>query len=371
MVTLQRRPLAEFREKLKAHGIGGDAPNRHMIPLIHAKCFLSALPRWLDQRQLKPEPPAADPEKRPVFILGHWRSGTTFLQFLLNKDPAFFTQNKYQSLFPDGFYTTEQSLKPVLAWLLSLTRPVHEWQANISKSMAIDTPSEAELALISQLVPYTYHWAHFFPRSWQYYFRHYLLLEGLREDTYRKWQQAYGTFLNKLYQYHSSGRLLVKNPGDTARISALLGLYPHARFIFLHRHPYEVYYSNHRLWNNVQRSISLEQITQAEQQRLILTMYQWLHQAYQQQKSQLASDQLIEVAYEDLIAQPEAVLAAIYQQLNLKGFDQALPYFRSYIQENLNWPRQRYPYHPGDLALINHHWAFAFEEWGYRQQERA
>ena len=39
----------------------------------------------------------------PVFILGHWRSGTTFLHELLSKDTRFGYINFYKALFPCTF----------------------------------------------------------------------------------------------------------------------------------------------------------------------------------------------------------------------------------------------------------------------------
>ena len=50
----------------------------------------------------------------PIFILGHWRSGTTYLQTLLSDDPRFATSTLYRSLFADHFILTEPWLKPIL-----------------------------------------------------------------------------------------------------------------------------------------------------------------------------------------------------------------------------------------------------------------
>jgi hypothetical protein len=363
--------IRAFRRKLKEHRIGKEPHNRHIIPLIYTKCLLGALPRWFDSYTLQKPIPTYDPYKSPVFILGHWRSGTTFLQFLLNQDPGFKTPNKYESLFPDGFYTTEHILKPIIDRLLALTKPVSEWQQHISKSMDIDSPSEAELALISQLFPYTYHWAHIFPTWWAYYFHHYLFLEDLSEEAYHSWLYQYGYFLKKLYQFHANARLLIKNPGDTARVGDILKIFPKARFIFIHRNPYEVYSSNHRLWNHTQSSFSLEQISENEQDRLILQLYKRLHSAYFHQKTLLNNNQLVEIAYEDLMAKPEATLKQVYSQLQLPGFQEALPYFHAYLNQNITWKKHHYSFAPQAIKRVRHHWSFAFQAWGYHYTERA
>lgn len=38
--------------------------------------------------------------KDPVFIIGHWRSGTTFIHNVLSKDPQFGYCSTYQTVFP-------------------------------------------------------------------------------------------------------------------------------------------------------------------------------------------------------------------------------------------------------------------------------
>src|SRR4051812_41917392 len=43
----------------------------------------------------------------PLFVLGHWRSGTTHLHQLLAQDERFAFPNGYQTAFPRTFLTTE------------------------------------------------------------------------------------------------------------------------------------------------------------------------------------------------------------------------------------------------------------------------
>src|SRR4051794_3899053 len=43
----------------------------------------------------------------PVFILGHWRQGTTHLHNLLALDPQFAYPTLFQTLYPRSFLTTE------------------------------------------------------------------------------------------------------------------------------------------------------------------------------------------------------------------------------------------------------------------------
>src|SRR5688572_400947 len=43
----------------------------------------------------------------PVFVLGHWRSGTTHLHNLLATDERFAFPNNYQAIFPHAFLSME------------------------------------------------------------------------------------------------------------------------------------------------------------------------------------------------------------------------------------------------------------------------
>ena len=56
--------------------------------------------RWAESESGRPEP-------SPVFILGHYRSGTTHLQNLFATDPRLAHPNSYQATFPRTFLTTE------------------------------------------------------------------------------------------------------------------------------------------------------------------------------------------------------------------------------------------------------------------------
>ena len=42
----------------------------------------------------------------PLFILGHWRSGTTHMHNLLGKDPNHTYPTLWQVIFPDSFLVT-------------------------------------------------------------------------------------------------------------------------------------------------------------------------------------------------------------------------------------------------------------------------
>lgn len=70
-----------------------------------------------------------------------------------------------------------------------------------------------------------------------------------------------------------------------------------------------------------------------------------------------------------ILEAPEDTLGTIYDQIGLPGFEKALPYFRSYIRQNANWPKQEYAYYSDELEQIREEWVFAFKKWGYEALE--
>src|SRR3954469_14459801 len=118
--------------------------------------------------------------KPPLFILGHWRHGTTHLHNLLSLDPQFAFPTLYQTLYPRTFLTTEGIIPRLGSPLLLRTRP-HD-------NVAIDfgVPNEDELAILndSGLSPYL-SWA--FPRHADYYDR-FLTFRDASEDEVARWR---------------------------------------------------------------------------------------------------------------------------------------------------------------------------------------
>jgi hypothetical protein len=70
--------------------------------------------------------------KPPVFIIGHWRSGTTFLHELMSFDPQFCYVSLWNTLLPDSFLILNP-LKDFLSQFLPSTRPMDQVEFTFSK----------------------------------------------------------------------------------------------------------------------------------------------------------------------------------------------------------------------------------------------
>src|SRR6185436_9797907 len=77
----------------------------------------------------------------PLFVLGHWRSGTTHLHYLLGLDDRFACPNLYQVHYPHTFLCTERRFSGPTAFLLPRHRPYDNVR------LALDVPDEDEFAM--------------------------------------------------------------------------------------------------------------------------------------------------------------------------------------------------------------------------------
>lgn len=119
-------------------------------------------------------------------------------------------------------------------------------------------------------------------------------------------------------------RLLSKNPVDTARIPLLLEPYPDARFVFIHRSPYEVFPSTMNLHRTILGLTALQSVTNDDIESNVLEIYTQVMRQYLIDREQIPAGRLIEVAYADLDQSPQ--------------------------------------------HTVEHRWGFAFDEWDYARR---
>src|SRR5687768_2134430 len=88
--------------------------------------------------------------RAPVFILGHWRSGTTLLHELLVRDPRHGYPNTCQCFNPCHFLLTEQLVRRYFQWVL----PSRRIMDNMAVGWGRPQEDEFALALLGAPSPY-------------------------------------------------------------------------------------------------------------------------------------------------------------------------------------------------------------------------
>jgi len=301
----------------------------------------------------------------PVFIIGHWRSGTTHLHNLMCQDKNLGYVSTFQAMAPGFCMVGDKRVKPALA---ALARRRYPTRLIDNIPLAFDAPQEDEFALAT-MSPYSFVHAFTFPKHSASFFERYVLFDGLSEAVRAKWIRAYLAILRKATLRNGGRRLVTKNCGHSARIRTLLDLFPDAKFIFIHRNPYKVFLSTVHTHKTV---IPRSQLQNTDPERIearVLEFFTQLMQRYLADRSLIPAGNLVEIRYEDLEASPLNQLRSVYEALGLPGYDDAKQDFRLYIDSVSDYKKNAYEMNDDIVAKVNEHWQVAFDEWGYERLE--
>ncbi len=297
-------------------------------------------------------------EPDPVFLIGHWRSGTTHLQNVLNRDPQFGRVTLLQAAMPREYLLLSDGMKRRIGRLLPSTRLMD------NVPIANDVPWEEELALTA-VSRYSFYHVSFFPRCMERIFDESVMLDSGPEERIRQWEAAYLHFL-RMVQFEQPGRrLLLKNPANTARIRLLKERFPGARFIHLHRDPYKVFASSVHLYLRAQTAWGLQATSRDRVVAHVLASYPKLMHAFFDQRSLLKEGELVEVGFASFQEKPLKTLSFIYRKLGLDGFEEAVPHFQAYLESQRNYRKNELEWQEGEREAVATRWADIFERLGY------
>jgi len=294
----------------------------------------------------------------PLFILGHWRSGTTHLHNLIAQDTRQFAfANTYQVVNPHTFLSTEEANTRRFAWMVPKTRPMDSMELNFQ------VPQEDEFAPCLMSLRSLYLGVSF-PRREDDYAR-YLDFLNVPQAEIDEWKSAFVSFLKKLtFKYQRP--LVLKSPPHTARIRLLLELFPDARFVHIHRHPYEVYsscrhYYDTATWYSYLQRPDLDRIDER-----IIRRYTRLHDAFFAERHLIPEARFHEISFDELEREPIGTVKEIYQKLGLNDFDGFQPKLRQYVDSLAGYRKNRFEeLEPSSRELIAHEWNRSFETWNY------
>jgi omega-hydroxy-beta-dihydromenaquinone-9 sulfotransferase len=298
----------------------------------------------------------------PVFILGHYRTGTTYLQKLLASDPQFGCLTNYDSLFPNLNLLFGKRIKKVFQFLINVLKIKNPFFHD--SIVKLSEPAEEDDYLMNKASIYTAYWGLVFPRRWRDWLND---AELLSDPTYLEgWKKEYQKTL-KYATFKSRGKQLVlKNPPNTGRITQLLQLFPQAKFIFLYRNPFHLYYSIRNMWMKaILGFYSVQKIDEKELEEIIFEHFDYLHNKYETDKMRIPEGNLIEISYEELKADPHGVVKRIYSKLNLPGFSEAENELNQKINEESGYRNFRYNFDEKTIEKIKDRWGKYILQWNY------
>ena len=304
-----------------------------MATMVTMCSVINSYSRWKSESAYGAQANQITLAHHPIFVIGHWRTGTTFLHELMVQDAQFNFPNTYQCMAPHHFLRTERVLTACTSRLLPRQRVMD------NMDFSWNLPQEDEFALCNLGLPSPYlYWA--FPDCHDEA-RDALSLDTLSPDEQQRWTAGLNWFLKRL-TFNDGRQLILKSPPHTARIRLILNLYPKARFIHLVRHPVAMIPSTIRTWRQMGKSCELHH---RQDENLEDIAYENLHEMYRvywRDEGLLCADQWCQVRYEDLTADPIGQVERIYQSLQLDGFNTARRQFEAHLSQKTGYRKNRF-----------------------------
>jgi hypothetical protein len=333
---------------------------RYLPRIVYATTISSLMAplRLKEHLQFEKKIQESEIQNHPLFILGHWRSGTTYLHNVLSLDPTLGYFSTFHASLPGIFLGNESRIRSFVASSLPEKRPMDD------VAMGPELPQEDEFALAAT-TPYSANHGMCFPRNADYYNR-YIFMDDVSQAVKDEWKEAYEHLLKKETLYRGGKRLVLKNPANTARVQLLLEMFPDAKFIHIYRNPYHVYQSMMKLLLNLVPLMCIQKPPKIDEvERQILGVYKRMYEKYFNEREAIPTKNLVEIRYEDFIQKPVAHLNKIYTNLHLEGFKEVEKKFTEYTTAQADVKKQSYLLDETIKKRIYSEWKFTFDAFQY------
>lgn len=321
---------------------------------VSSICSGLSLIQWLWWSKKISETPITQP---PVFILGHWRSGTTLLHEYLCLDEQFGYPTTYQCFAPRHFLVSDWFVAPYMQFLVPEKRPMDNMDAGWDK------PQEEEFALLTMAAPTPY-LRMAFPNDPP---PHMDLLDlvDVAPIELERFKNALLYFVKAL-TLRSNKRIMMKSPPHTGRIGLLAKLFPGAKFIHITRNPLEIYPSTVRLWQSLDTVQGLQAPKHHGLEEYVFQCFERMYHGFDAQVESVPAANLFQIRYEDLVASPVEEIAKIYDRLDLGDFESLRGKLETTVKQNKDYQRNKHHSLPPILVSeIRRRWSGYIERYGY------
>jgi len=300
-----------LESEAQLHPVGRLLMRIHLRDLLETRLRLNAA--WQSIRHQLEDSPIL----RPVFIVGMTRSGSTFLHELLGEDPATRAPRVWEVMFPLGIGQLNENerqrrirkTEACLWWFRKLAR-----QADAVYPMRARTPHECVAIHSYTLLSEEFVSTCRIP-TYETFLR-----SADRSDSYR-WQKR---FLQALQYGCQPKRWVMKSPDHAHSLEGLFSAFPDAMIIQTHRNPFEVLRSSAELTRVLQGLYAWpgdpDQLIAREARVLAEGTDRFI--SFRDKHPEFA-DRFIDLKYVELISDPLAAVAQIYQRLNVRLTDEA------------------------------------------------
>jgi hypothetical protein len=337
---------------------GGVAPRRAPVAAIALFAAALRLPFTAAERvvldwRLRREPPLP----APIFIVGHWRSGTTHLANILSRSPRFGILPPIAVGLPWEALGLARLIGPYVEQFFPRNRLIDDI------ALAPDLPQEDELAL-ANMTPLSYYHGIYFPRALEANFNRGLFFDDCPEERTRAWAHSLRKYVGKMTLHQGHRPLLIRNPVYSTRIPLLRALWPDAKFIHIYRNPFVVYASSRRMFATLLRELALQDAA-ADVDALVLRTYPRLMARLLEDAAELPGGSFAEIRFETFRQTPMQELERVFGELSLPGFTKARESFVRYLASVSGYRTATHRLERADLDRVTETWGPFIERWGY------
>ena len=311
-------------------------------------------------------------EEPPIFIIGHWRTGTTFLHELLMIDERFTAPTTLECFAPADCLILYQLLRHLFNFALPPRRPMD------NMPVGWDRPQEDEFALMNLGLGSPYEVV-VFPNHRRA--RHpFLDMTGLAPEQVEAWKAGFLRFLQQVNlrsQKEQKGcesvrRIVLKSPHHTARLHILRQMFPEAKFIHVVRDPCEVFPSTVRLWRALFDTQGCQKpefgaladgVPDIEQ--YVFDGMDLLYRNFFREIAEIPACNFYQVRYEDLVRAPIEELARMYSQLQFGSFGEIRPRLEAYVRALDGYKTNQHHISARQRAEVYRRWHWYMHRFGY------
>lgn len=295
-------------------------------------------------------------EKQPIFIIGHWRSGTTLLHEVLVLDQQHTFADTYTCFAPSHFVLSGDVIPKMCAFLMPKYRLMDNVRAGFER------PQEDEFAICNLGIPSPYQTIAFPNAAPQC--QEFLDLDHISESELRDWKQGV-EWLLKCLTFKSPKRIVLKSPPHTARVKHLHDMFPDARFIHIVRDPYVLFPSTVNLWKRLYRDEGFQRPKYEGLEEHVFKTFTQMYTAFERDRDLVPKNRFAEVRYEDLVQDIPGQIKRIYQELELDTFSTVEPELQKYADRSKDYKTNRYEISDEIREQISKRWRPYFDKYGY------
>ena len=305
---------------------------------------------------------AVQPNRPPIFVIGHWRSGTTLLHELFCVDRQFGYPTTFECFVPSHHLLSRRFLRPLVRMLMPGKRPMD------AMPVGPDLPQEDEFALIGLGAPTPYYHLAFCneePRHVEM-----LNLKHAGKSGIRQLRDALTWFYRSI-SLADNRQLVLKSPTHTGRIGHLARWFPDARFVHITRHPYKIFPSTVHLWKSLAQ-VQGYQLPERDDHRLVDYVhrcYREMYDGYFGQIDGIPAENVVQVRFDDLIDDPVGQMQQIYSSLGIDGFESVQPELESFWNQRKSHRSNQTNLTDATRRQIDEIWADYMERFGYEAKE--